>query len=170
MAGRKLASRAVAPGGQSRTSTLEEKPLSLSGRFIVDNSVWARLNTSPEVASAFRSVVNMASPMSIWVCPPTVAEIGFGARDAASHATLLSQLTTAFWDCPNAPSSADTLRIQSSLWSNGLVRAAGAMDTVIAAYAIANDATLLHYDRDFEYISSVVPVFRQRWIVPRGSV
>ncbi|MEQ1737888.1 MAG: hypothetical protein ABL886_15955 [Rhodoglobus sp.] len=39
------------------------------------------------------------------------------------------------------------------------------MDTLIAAYAIKNDATLLHYDRDFDHIGTVVPELRHQWII-----
>jgi predicted nucleic acid-binding protein len=59
---------------------------------------------------------------------------------------------------------------QNALWNRGLLRAAGAMDTLIAAYAIRNKATLLHYDRDFDHIASPTPDFRHEWIVPRGSL
>ncbi|MEO8095927.1 MAG: hypothetical protein ABI632_13485, partial [Pseudolysinimonas sp.] len=59
---------------------------------------------------------------------------------------------------------------QSGLWGSGLLRAAGAVDTLIAAYAIKNDVTLLHYDRDFEHIASVTPALKHQWIVPRGSL
>jgi predicted nucleic acid-binding protein len=62
------------------------------------------------------------------------------------------------------------LEIQNRLWTSGRLRAVGAMDTLIAAYALHNDATVLHYDRDFEHIAVVTPEFRHEWIVARGSV
>lgn len=137
--------------------------------FLIDHSVWGRLATRKVVREAFDALIIRSRPTSLLVCPPTVAEYGFSARDAAEHEAIQRALT-AFTECTTAPTSSDAMRIQHRLWSSGLVRAAGAFDTVIAAYAIANDATVLHYDRDFEHIAAAVPEFTHRWIVPRGSV
>lgn len=76
----------------------------------------------------------------------------------------------AFPDCPIVPTTHDVLLVQNRLWTSSLVRAAGAMDVIIAAYALLNDTTVLHYDTDFEHIASAVPEMKHRWIVPRGSV
>lgn len=138
-------------------------------RFIVDHSVWARLGTAPAVAAAFRALVDAHSPASIWVCPPTATEIGFSARNATEH-DIVSEGLAAFLDCPHAPTSHDALEIQNRLWRAGLVRSVGAFDTVIAAYAITNDASVLHYDSDFEHIATVMPGFSHEWIVPRGTL
>ena len=138
-------------------------------RFIIDHSVWARLGTSPAVVRAFRDIVEAHSPASIWVCPPTVTEIGFSARNGSEHDSVWTALS-AFRDCPRPPTSHDALVIQNRLWHAALVRAVGAIDTVIAAYALANDATVLHYDSDFEHVATVMPQFRHEWIVPRGTL
>lgn len=138
-----------------------------SARYVIDNSVWARLGTKPEMVVALKSIVDLARPDDVLICPPTAAELGFGARNGAEHTDLMAELR-AFGECAEHPTVDDTLAIQNRLWNGGLLRAAGAMDTLIAAYAIRNDATLVHYDRDFEHIASVVPEFRQHWIVPRG--
>lgn len=138
-------------------------------RLLIDNSVWARLATDPPVVEALTIALDAASPDDVLVCPPIVAEIGFSARTAAEHRALMDQLS-AFADCPVHPSSQAVLELQNSLWSAGLLRAAGSADTLIAAYAIANGATLLHYDRDFEHLARVAPAFAQQWIVPRGTL
>lgn len=62
------------------------------------------------------------------------------------------------------------LAVQNALWTNGLLRAAGALDTVIADYAIANNAVILDYDRDFAHVASVVPELQHQWIAVRGTV
>lgn len=51
------------------------------------------------------------------------------------------------------PTNQDVLDLQQALWDNGLMRAAGAVDLLVAAYAIVNDATVLSADRDFEAIA-----------------
>ena len=78
-----------------------------AARFIVDNSVWARLSTSQQVRAAFVDLVNLHSPASIMVCPPVVAKAGFSARAGADHTRVTHELT-AFPDCrrhPAAPTS-----------------------------------------------------------------
>jgi predicted nucleic acid-binding protein len=137
--------------------------------FIIDNSVWARLQTRREVRTALETLVGVSRPSSVLVCPPVVAEYGFAARSADQLRTITNALSV-FDECQTAPDSATTLDIQQRLWRAGLVRGAGALDTVIAAYALANDATIVHYDRDFELIARAVPELKHRWIVPRGSV
>ncbi len=103
------------------------------------------------------------------ICAPVVAEVGFSARNGEDHTKLMKSLG-AFPDCPVAPTSLEVLNIQNALWTGGLVRSVGAMDALIAAYAMANDAAVLHLDSDFDYVAEVVPTFKHRWIVPRGSI
>jgi predicted nucleic acid-binding protein len=140
-----------------------------SPTYLVDSSVWARIPSSPTVKSAVLDIIASHGPNSIVVCAPVVAEVGFSARNGKDHSDLAAGLS-AFSDCAIAPSTEDTLAIQNALWRSGLVRSVGAMDTLIAAYAIANGATVLHFDSDFDHVASVVPAFRHAWIVPRGSV
>lgn len=154
-AGRALASRSSKPAQRTR--------------YLIDNSVWARLSTTPEVVAALKAIVDLTRPDDVLVCPPIALEIGFGASTGAGHAALQEQLS-AFPQCSAHPTVEEALGIQSRLWNGGLLRAAGAIDTLIAAYAVKNDAIVLHYDRDFEHIAAVTPEFRHQWIVPRGSV
>ena len=138
-------------------------------RYLIDNSVWARLATAPAVKDAFIALTASHWAASILVCPPIVAEYGFCARNPGELDILRRELS-AFDECEEAPGSDLPNRIQHALWSRGLMRSVGAMDTLIASYAIVNDATVVHYDGDFEYIGSVVENFTHRWIVPRGSL
>lgn len=157
---------------QPRTSAQERSglpALPAAQRFLVDNSVWARLGTSTVVADAFRALLNAANPAEMYMCPPVAAEYGYSSRTGADHTSLSAGLA-AFADCPIAPTTADVLNMQNALWNGGLLRAVGAMDTLIAAYGLANHATVVHYDSDFEHIRTVLPGFVHRWIVPRGTL
>lgn len=118
---------------------------------------------------ALKQVLDVANPEDVLICPPIAAEVGFSARNGADHTALMQRLTS-FAECSEHPASGEVLEIQNKLWNGGLLRAAGAIDTLIAAYALKNDAIVLHYDRDFDHIATVVPGFRHEWIVPRGSV
>lgn len=137
--------------------------------YLIDNSVWARLSTNVEVVTALKAKLDLVRPDNVMVCPPITLEFGFSARTGSEHSALMAQLE-AFPECAIDPDVSDTMLIQNRLWNQGLVRAVGPMDTLIAAYAISNNATLLHYDRDYEHIASVIPDFSHEWIVPRGSV
>jgi predicted nucleic acid-binding protein len=138
-------------------------------RFLIDTSVWARLSTAPDVVDELKQIVELVSPMDVLVCPPVAVEYGFTARNGKDHSKLMAQLA-AFGECDAHPTRDEVLDVQSRLWNGGLLRAAGAMDTLIAAYALKNHATVLHYDRDFEHIASAVPTFAHKWILPRGSI
>lgn len=138
-------------------------------RYIVDNSVWQRLSHQESIRHRFTRLIESTAPSTIMVCPPVVAEVGFSARNGADHERLRQALAQ-FTDCPEHPTSAATLEIQHQLFVNGFFRAVGAVDTVIVAYALVNDATVLHYDGDFEHVAAVVPSFRHEWIVARGSL
>lgn len=50
------------------------------------------------------------------------------------------------------------------------MRAAGAIDTLVAALAIEHGATVIHYDADYEHIASVEPRLSHEWVAPRGSL
>lgn len=138
-------------------------------RYLIDNSVWARLSTDASVVDALKVVVDLARPDDVLICPPIALEVGFSARTGPDHSLLAAQLEE-FPECTEHPSVEEVMLIQNRLWNGGILRAAGAMDTLIAAYAMKNDATLLHYDRDYDHIATVMPDFRHRWIMPRGSI
>ncbi len=109
------------------------------------------------------------SPWSILTCPPVVAEVGFSARSGRDHDTVC-RLLSEFPECEVHPGVALVLDIHNALFHRGLVRAVGATDTVIAAYAIANHATVVHYDSDFEHIQKVYSGFDHSWIAERGTL
>lgn len=153
----------------ARSSSRRGRPGTAPPRFLIDNSVWARLSTDAPVVSALKSVVDLTRPDNVLVCPPIVVEAGFSTRTGSDHSLLMAQLA-AFPPCAEHPTTDEAMLIQNRLWNGGLLRAVGTMDTLIAAFAIKNEATLLHYDRDFEHVAAVMPTFRHQWIVPRGSL
>jgi predicted nucleic acid-binding protein len=54
------------------------------------------------------------------------------------------------------------------LAGRGQHRAPSIADLFVASVALTNDATVLHYDKDFELIADVTGL-RHEWIVPRGT-
>lgn len=162
--------RSIRDGGtRARTTGPRTTARHTHPRYLIDNSVWARLSTDPDVVVALKQLLDLANPEDTLICPPIAAEVGFSARNGADHGALMEQLSS-FAECSEHPVSGEVLEIQNKLWNGGLLRAAGATDTLIAAYALKNNAIVLHYDHDFDHIATVTPAFRHEWIVPRGSV
>jgi predicted nucleic acid-binding protein len=84
---------------------------------------------------------------------PQVLEYCHSARSVKEYVELREDMDglLAAWAYPTEK---DALDIQQALWAAGMMRAAGAFDCFIAAYAGANDAVVLNSDRGFEYIET----------------
>ena len=117
--------------------------------YLVDNSIWQKAATSKAIADKLRAL----SPNHLIItCPPQVLEYCHSAHDPREYAELREDMEGLLpaWEHPDEQAVLD---IQQALWENGLVRAAAAIDCLIAAYAVANDAVILNSDQDFGYIA-----------------
>jgi predicted nucleic acid-binding protein len=129
--------------------------------YLVDNSVWQKAGVSPAIAKRLREI---SSTHLIITCPPQVLEYCHSARSPEEYSELRADMDEllAAWVHPSETAALD---IQQALWDNGLTRAAAAMDVLIAAYAVANDAVVLNSDQDFGYIEIATRgVVRQEYI------
>ncbi|WP_374999492.1 hypothetical protein [Aeromicrobium sp. CTD01-1L150] len=117
--------------------------------YIVDQSVWSRVEHVPAITLL---VQRIAREHTIVTCPPQVLEYCHAARSPTEYQRRRAQMN-AFLALTRHPRSADVLDLQQALWDSGLMRAAGAVHVLIAAYAVANDATILSADRDFDALS-----------------
>ena len=153
-----------APVGARAT---EQLPLGRQRLYLVDTSAWARLPREQTVADR---LVQAHEHGQIVLALPIVLELGFSARNSKEHERVMAEVD-AF---PLLPFSAATSELaaalQSALWHNGRVRAAGAMDTMLAALAIEHGATVLHYDRDYENLARVEPTLSHEWVAAPGSM
>lgn len=122
--------------------------------YLVDNSVWARaIAGDPVMVARLRRIER--APADLFVtCPPQVLQFCHSARTPDEHARYRERISLGF-PLARAPDETLVLDIQSRLWSSGLVRAADAFDILIAGYAIANDATVLTADHDFDHIARI---------------
>ena len=118
--------------------------------YLVDNSIWQKAGRSPAIARHLR---DLAPQHLIITCPSQVLEYCLSARQPSEYRELRADMES-FLPAAFHPTAREALDIQQALWDNGLVRAAAAFDCLIAAYAIANDAILLHSDHDFEHIGT----------------
>lgn len=135
--------------------------------YLVDNSVWARLALKdPSITDRLRKIARSPADLIV-TCPPQVLEFCHSARTPDDHDKYRDQITLGF-PLERHPDETLVLDIQGKLWRGGLVRAAGAIDILIAAYAIMNDATVLAADHDFYYISQVTDL-RSEYVQPDGE-
>jgi predicted nucleic acid-binding protein len=127
--------------------------------YLVDNSMWSRaINGHALLANRIRSIE--ASPSdSLVTCPPQVLEFCHSAPPG--RYTEFRDLISLGFPLENHPEEPLVLDIQQALWTNGLHRAAGPVDILIAAYAILNNATVLACDHDFEHIASVTELMTE---------
>ena len=122
--------------------------------YLVDNSVWARLASGAPGVAARLHRLEQAPADLIVTCPPQVLEFCHSARTPEDHAHYREQISLGF-PLEHAPSESLVLDIQAALWNSGRVRASGALDILIAGYAITNGATVLSADHDFDHIAAV---------------
>lgn len=117
--------------------------------YLVDQSIWSRVEQNPAIDALVRQLVH---DHTIVTCPPQVLEYCHPARNPTEYRERRIDMES-FFALRRHPTTDDVLDLQQALWDNGLMRAAGAIDLLIAAYAVANDATVLSADRDFDAIA-----------------
>lgn len=132
--------------------------------YLVDNSVWARLATADATITARLRAIERAPADLFVTCPPQVLEFCHSARTSDEHASYRERIGLGF-PLERAPDESLVLDIQGALWREGLVRAAGAMDILIAGYAIVNGATVLSADHDFDGIAAVTDL-KHEYVAP----
>ncbi len=138
-------------------------------RFLVDNSVLQRLARSAEMRAGLGRLVDRGEVL----CASTVSvlEAGFSARTHAAHQEIVRRLTESFELLPLTEDvGAVAIELQDALWRAGKGRAAGVVDLLHAATAVIYEATVLHYDSDFDHIVGVDRRVRAQWVVSQGSV
>ena len=138
--------------------------MALSPHYLVDKSAAARLHI-PEIETR---LVLLAEQGHIATCSVIDLEIGFSARSAQHYRTIMdnrqrmSQLAT-------SQSTLDLAVVLQRRLAEISRHRVPLPDLIIAACAIENDVTVLHYDRDFDVIARVSEL-RSEWAVPAGSV
>ena len=131
--------------------------------YLVDTSAWLdylRGRDRPHVGFLRELLSN---PVAVGITHLIYMEILQGARDAASFERLQSyfggQRFHSFEDM--AASHASAARIYLDCRERG-VTVRSAADCLIAQCAIESGLTLLHHDRDFQRIASVVPTLNEK--------
>lgn len=120
---------------------------------LVDTSVWHKVGNYPRVRDAVDALYEGGAIFS--TCAPVIAEYSFSARSSGELSEMLDDLNL-LYQLDGLSVSQQVHVIQRALWSGGRMRAAGALDVVIAAHAIAADQELVTCDIDFLHIAQAL--------------
>jgi predicted nucleic acid-binding protein len=137
------------------------------GPWVADTSAWARAGAR-EVAPRWREVVKAGGLVA---CPPVTMEMIFDApdRDAVERIAVAME---GFRQAPISRSVTD-----AATWAMRELAQRGAAgdhrvrvpDALIAAAAAERGFGVLHYDRHFDTLPTVL-TFTSQWVAPAGSI
>jgi hypothetical protein len=83
-------------------------------RYLVDNSVWARVDHDEAIRAHMDAL--LASPNDqVVTCPPQALEFCYAARNAAEYATLRATID-ALEPLAHPPAQVEALDLQQALW------------------------------------------------------
>jgi predicted nucleic acid-binding protein len=121
--------------------------------WLIDTSAIARL----ELAADAAGWADRVERGLVRISTLTRLEVGFSARSAADHRTLVDGLPVASMPVEHlTPRIEDrAVEVQSALAERGQHRAPSIPDLLIAATAELADLTVLHLDKDFELIAEL---------------
>jgi predicted nucleic acid-binding protein len=122
-------------------------------RWLIDKSAVARLHVAAK-PDEWASTIQRGL---VHICAVTVLEVGYSARSAEHHRTLLNDPPIASMPIEHlTPRIEDrAIELQALLADRGQHRAPSIPDLVIAATAELAELTILHLDKDFELIAEI---------------
>lgn len=165
-----MSPRRTSGGGSRRgreAGAAKSTPPRTTPLYVVDTSAWVRQTTEPLVRAR---VAQALVDGDIALVTPVVLELGYSARNPAEWDRLHTSLAVFPVLAPSARTHLLAVELQRALWHSGRLRAAGAFDTLIAALAIEHDATVLHYDTDYEHLAAADGRLAHEWVAPRGTL
>lgn len=133
--------------------------------YMVDSSVLHRIGRNEEVADR---IAQLRRSGQLWACPVVTMELGYSARNHAEWQRIVSAQRAVNTAPVNEQVTARALEVQGLLAKRGHHRVS-LPDLMIAASAEAAGVGLLHYDADYDVISSVTGQ-KTEWIALRGTL
>lgn len=132
--------------------------------FLVDKSAFEQQRHS---AGANEFLTAIAHDGHLATCEIIALELLYSARGPQDYEARRAGLESLVWLPVDAEVTRTALDIQRQLARTGHHRRP-IPDLLIAATAIVHNATVLHYDKDFDAIAAQTGQ-PTRWIVPRGA-
>jgi hypothetical protein len=135
-----------------------------SGLVLVDKSAWEQ---RPHSALAKERIDRLAAAGRAATCLPVALEQLYSARNHEDFASRRGALDLLVW-LPMTPAVEDkAVELMAQMARKGQHRMP-LPDVMIAATALVHEATILHYDGDFERIAETTGL-AQEWVLPRGT-
>jgi predicted nucleic acid-binding protein len=133
--------------------------------YLIDKSAFARIVTSPVVASRVGSLV---AADRVATCGVVDLEVLYSARNSDDYAEMRAALSGLPREEITDDHFGQALAIQRRLVETGKHRLS-VPDLVIASVALLADLTVLHYDHDYDIIAEVSEL-QHEWVAPRGTL
>jgi predicted nucleic acid-binding protein len=139
--------------------------VALGEPFLIDKSAWVQQAYSD---TARQRIESLRASQRLCVCAVTMAELMYSSRNAAEMQTDAEDLSLLGMLHIDGAVEEQVTEIMKLLAVRGQHRAPSIADLFVAAVARTNNATVLHYDKDFELIADATGQ-RHEWIIPRGT-
>ncbi|MEV0202490.1 PIN domain nuclease [Nonomuraea sp. NPDC050691] len=134
--------------------------------YLLDKSALARIRTSEVVAKALHPLF---VARVIATCNVIDLELVYSARDQAHCERIVRAQRQCIMLPVDVQVQMRARTVQVELVKKGQHRGVSTNDLLIAACAEVHGATVLHYDRDFDFIAEVTGQ-PSLWVAPPGSV
>ncbi len=139
--------------------------------LLIDNSAWARLDSSALPAERRAEVATLVEQGEIAVCAPFLLEAGWSARSATHHDELLDDLLRLPRITIDQAIENVALAAQADLAHRGHHRTAAPADLLIAGCAHVTGAGVLHYDRHYDILTELTRLqFASQWLAAPGTL
>jgi predicted nucleic acid-binding protein len=142
----------------------EPREVAKTGPVLIDKSAWEQRTHSD---FARQRIDRLATAGRAATCLPVALEQLYSARNREDFAKRRASLDLLVWLPMTAAVEEEAIDLLSRLARKGQHRMP-LPDIMIAATALVHEATLLHYDADFERIAAVTGLAHE-WILPRGT-
>ena len=139
--------------------------MALGDPVLADKSAWVQQAYSD---SARDRIAFLRAAGRLRLCAVTIAELLYSSRSADEMAADQEDLSLLAVLHIDADVEDRVTWIMRELAGRGQHRAPSIADLFVSAVALTHDATVLHYDKDFELIADVTGLHHE-WIVPRGT-
>ncbi|MBA2428951.1 MAG: PIN domain-containing protein [Thermoleophilaceae bacterium] len=142
----------------------------MSAELLLDNSAWARLGDASVPQHRADEIADALEERRVATCLPFLLEAGCSARSASEHSELIEELLALPLLQIDEEVECRALDVQRQLALSGHHRLPP-VDLILAAIADKNGRGVLHYDSDYDVLSSKTDLrFRSVWLAPRGTL
>jgi predicted nucleic acid-binding protein len=134
--------------------------------YLADTSIYVLQGRYPAVRQRFESLL---AEGRLAACQMTALEYLNNAPDPRAYEILWGALHGHRWMDVTAQAMDRALAVHRALAANSQHRQFGLPDLIIAATAEKHNATVLHYDADFDRIAQVTGQ-PMEWVATKGSL